>query len=338
MANAFCVTGPGQGKIGEAGLNLPESAVPANNAIDSTVVVRTLYSGISRGTESLVFSNQVPASEFQSMRSPFQEGDFPFPVKYGYANVGRVIEGPPALKGRCVFSLFPHQQEFRLPASAVNPLPDELPADRAVLAANRDTAVNGLWDAAPTVGDRIAVVGLGVVGCLVAWLANQIPGTRVTAIDVNPARQSVAEALGLNFALADEMTADDHDLVVHASGHPAGLEKALSLCGPEATVIEMSWYGEQSVPAPLGRAFHSRRLTIRSSQVGQLNPQQKPRWDYPDRMQLALRLLCNAQLDCLITGESPFQQIPRVMANLSGYTAASDLPTASDTLCHRIVY
>jgi threonine dehydrogenase-like Zn-dependent dehydrogenase len=172
----------------------------------------------------------------------------------------------------------------------------------------------------------------------VAWLANQIPGTRVTAIDVNPARQSVAEALGLNFALADEMTADDHDLVVHASGHPAGLEKALSLCGPEATVIEMSWYGEQSVPAPLGRAFHSRRLTIRSSQVGQLNPQQKPRWDYPDRMQLALRLLCNAQLDCLITGESPFQQIPRVMANLSGYTAASDLPTASDTLCHRIVY
>lgn len=338
MANAFWVTGPGQGIIGEAGLNLPEAPDPAADAVDDTVVVSTLYSGISRGTESLVFSNQVPRSEFQSMRSPFQEGEFPFPVKYGYANVGRVLDGPQALQGRRVFSLFPHQDEFRLPAAAVTPLPDGLPAGRAVLAANMETAVNGLWDAAPRVGDRIAVVGLGVVGCLVAWLANRIPGTRVTAIDVNPAREGTAEALGLNFALADDVAADDHDLVIHASGHPAGLEKALSLCGVEATVIEMSWYGEQSVPAPLGRAFHSRRLTIRSSQVGQLNPKQKPRWDYPDRMQLALRLLCDPALDCLVTGESPFQLLPQVLANLSGYTDTPDLPAAADTLCHRIVY
>jgi len=342
MANAFWVTGPGQGKIGPAELNVALTTEPggsdsgASDSSDNRVVIRTLYSGISRGTESLVFANQVPESEFQSMRAPFQEGDFPYPVKYGYANVGRVVEGPQDLQGRSVFSLFPHQDQFEVPASAVHLLPDGLPEGRAVLAANMETAVNGLWDAAPKVGDRIAVVGLGVVGCLVAWLANRIPGTRVTAIDVNPGRRATADALGLNFAT--EMRSDDHDLVVHASGHPGGLETALSLCGPEARVIEMSWYGEQSVPAPLGRAFHSRRLTIRSSQVGQLNPQQKPRWDYPDRMQLALRLLRDSQLDCLISGESPFQELPQVMANLSGQTNAPEFPSAADTLCHRIIY
>jgi threonine dehydrogenase-like Zn-dependent dehydrogenase len=270
------------------------------------------------------------------MRAPFQEGDFPWPVKYGYANVGRVMDGPPGLQGRGVFTLFPHQDSFRVPAGAVNLLPEGLPEERAVLAANMETAVNGLWDAAPKLGDRIAVVGLGVVGCLVAWLANQIPGTRVVAIDVNPERHATARALGLEFSTG--ATSDDHDLVFHASGHPGGLETALGLCGPEATVIEMSWYGEQPVPAPLGRAFHSRRLTIRSSQVGQLNPSQKPRWDYPDRMQLALRLLQDPQLDCLITGESPFQELPQVMASLASETGTPGFPAAADTLCHRIIY
>ena len=334
MVNAFWVTGPGQGRIGPAGLNVPDGA--ANNALAETVVVRTLFSGISRGTESLVFSNQVPMSEFQSMRAPFQEGEFPCPVKYGYANVGRIMDGPVGLQGRSVFCLFPHQEQYQVPLSAVQLLPDGLPEERAVLAANMETAVNGLWDAAPKVGDRIAVVGLGVVGCLVAWLANQIPGTRVTAIDVNPKRRATAEALGLDFAT--DMRSDDHDLVVHASGQPGGLARALGLCGPEARVIEMSWYGEQSVPAPLGQAFHSRRLTIRSSQVGQINPIQAPRWHYADRMQLALRLLCDPQLDCLITGESPFQELPQVMSNLSGNADQPGLPSAADTLCHRVIY
>lgn len=339
MATAFWVTGPSRGSIGPAMLNVKNATT---DGADRSVLVKTRYSGISRGTESLVFCNQVPASEFQSMRAPFQEGDFPYPVKYGYASVGRVVDGPQKLQGRSVFCLFPHQDEYQVPVSAVNLLPENLPEARAVLAANMETAVNGLWDAAPRVGDRIAVVGLGVVGCLVAWLASQIPGTRVTAIDVNPRRRATAKALGLEFAT--EITSDDHDLVVHASGHPAGLETALGLCGREARIIEMSWYGEQSVPAPLGRAFHSRRLTIRSSQVGQLNPQQKPRWDYPDRMQLALRLLCDPRLECLISGESPFKQLPRVMASLAGQGGDSDphgggdLPTAAETLCHRIVY
>lgn len=340
MANAFWVTGPGQGEIGPAELNLPDGSGSGDSASlapsGETLAVRTLFSGISRGTESLVFSAKVPETEFQSMRAPFQEGEFPYPVKYGYANVGRVMDGPVGLQGRSVFCLFPHQDHFQVPVSAVHLLPDGLPEERAVLAANMETAVNGLWDASPKVGDRIAVVGLGVVGCLVAWLARQIPGTRVTVIDVNPKRRAIAEALGLDFAT--DISADDHDLVVHASGHPNGLATALGLCGPEARVIEMSWYGEQSVPAPLGQAFHSRRLTIRSSQVGQINPGQKPRWDYPDRMQLALRLLCDPQLDCLITGESPFQELPQVMSSLSGHTHRPGLPVAADTLCHRVIY
>jgi len=314
MTNAFWVTGPLEGAIRESTFDHHPSA--AATADDPVVEIQALYSGISRGTESLVFANQVPESEFHTMRAPFQEGDFPFPVKYGYANVGQVTSGPDGLIGRFVFCLFPHQTDYRVPASAVVPLPEGLPPGRAVLAANMETAVNGLWDAAPRIGDRIAVVGLGVVGLLVAWLASRIPGTRVTAVDTNPGRQAVAESLGLDFQTHCEQ--DDHDLVIHASGHPSGLETALQLAGMEGRIIEMSWYGAQAVPVPLGRSFHSRRLTIRSSQVGHLNPFQVPRWQYRDRMALALGLLRDDALDSLISGESPFESLPEVMAALAG--------------------
>lgn len=333
MTNAFWVTGPLEGAIREATFDHhPPSTVTADNP---AVEVQALYSGISRGTEALVFTNQVPESEFHTMRAPFQEGEFPFPVKYGYANVGQVTSGPDGLHGRFVFCLFPHQTAYRVPASAVVPLPEGLPPSRAVLAANMETAVNGLWDAAPRIGDRIAVVGLGVVGLLVAWLASRIPGTRVNAVDTNPGRQAVAESLGLDFQTHCEQ--NDHDLVIHASGQPAGLETALSLAGMEGRIIEMSWYGAQTVPLPLGHAFHSRRLTIRSSQVGHLHPLQVPRWQYRDRMSLALDLLRDEVLDNLITGESPFESLPEVMASLAG-GAGSASACASETLCHRIVY
>lgn len=335
MTNAFWVTGPLEGGIREATFDCHPPA--AATVDDPAVEIRALYSGISRGTEALVFANQVPESELHTMRAPFQEGDFPFPVKYGYASVGEVVTGPDSLKGRPVFCLFPHQTDYRVPASAVVPLPAGLPAGRAVLAANMETAVNGLWDAAPRVGDRIAVVGLGVVGLLVAWLASRIPGTRVTAIDTNPGRQAVAQSLGLNFRT--ECQRDDHDLVIHASGHPAGLEAALQLAGMEARIVEMSWYGDRTVPLSLGHAFHSRRLTIRSSQVGHLNPLQVPRWQYHDRMSLALDLLRDDTLDNLISGESSFETLPEVMASLAGGSGSNHLtPSASDTLCHRIFY
>ena len=323
VARAWWVTGAGKGEIQDT--QLTDSG---GEAKEELITVQTLFSGISRGTESLVFHGRVPRSEYSTMRAPFQDGDFPWPVKYGYANVGEVIDGPAELLGQTVFCLYPHQNRYRVPASAVTPLPKGLPAERAILAANMETAVNGLWDGAPAVGDRIAVVGLGVVGLLVAWLASRIPGTRVTAIDTNPERQAVAEQLGLNFST--ESGADDHDLVIHASGHPSGLETALGMAGQEATIVEMSWYGDQLVSAPLGAAFHPRRLTLKSSQVGQIAPSRVPRWNYAKRLALALELLQDDTLDALITGECKFDELPKSMARI--------LIDGRETLCHRVVY
>jgi 2-desacetyl-2-hydroxyethyl bacteriochlorophyllide A dehydrogenase len=294
------------------------------------VLVRTLHSGISRGTEALVFRGQVPASEFERMRAPFQEGDFPAPVKYGYNSVGLVEQGPAHLLGRTVFCLYPHQTCYVVPASAVCPLPDGLPPTRAVLAANLETAINALWDAAPRVGDRIAVVGGGTVGMLVAWLAARLPGCEVQLVDTQAARRAIAEQLRVGFALPDAARREA-DLVVHASGQSAGLATALELAAFEATVLELSWYGEHEVSVPLGGAFHARRLVLKSSQVGQVAPAQRARWSHRRRFELALSLLRDPALDALITDTAPFTDLPQVLARLSA--SKSD-----GTLCHRIDY
>jgi threonine dehydrogenase-like Zn-dependent dehydrogenase len=317
-AHAFWVTAAGRGEI---------RAVRLPAARDGDAVVRALYSGISRGTESLVHAGRVPPSEYTRMRAPFQDGEFPAPVKYGYASVGVVEDGPAQLRGRAAFCLYPHQTRYVVPADALHLLPENVPAARAVLAANLETAINGLWDAAPRVGDRIGVVGAGTVGCLVAWLAARMPGCRVQLIDVNPARERVATALGAPFSLPNE-AAGDLDLVIHASGAPDGLATALRLAGDEATVVELSWFGDREVALPLGGAFHARRLTLRSSQVGTLPPAQRPRWTHRRRLELALTLLADPVLDVLISGESPFAALPATMATLAG----------TDALCHRIVY
>ncbi len=297
------------------------------------VLVRAVYSGISRGTEALVFNGEVPRSQYQVMRAPFQEGEFPGPVKYGYASVGEVqpAGAPPDLAGRTVFCLYPHQDLYRVPAAAVTPLPDDVPPARAVLAANMETAINIVWDARPAAGDRIVVIGAGVVGLLVAWLCRQVPGAAVTAVDVNPARGSAARALGVAFRTEPEPEPEPAaDLVVHASGQPAGLRAALGIAGVEGTIVEASWYGSRSVPLPLGEAFHSRRLTLRSSQVGRLPPDRAARWSHARRMRLALELLRAAELDALISGESEFAELPGVLARLSRDPRAA--------LCHRIRY
>lgn len=296
---------------------------------EGEVLVRALHSGVSRGTELLVFSGRVPPSEYQRMRAPFQEGEFPAPVKYGYASVGVVEQGPPALQGRSVFCLHPHQSHYVVPAGAVHPLPDGLPPARAVLAANMETAVNALWDAAPRLGDRIAVVGAGVVGLLVAWLASRMPGCSVELIDIHAPRGRIAGQLGLRFAVPAD-AAPEADLVIHASGHAEGLATALRLAAFEATVLELSWYGERPVSVPLGEAFHARRLTIRSSQVGHVATAQRARWTHARRMALALSLLQDSQLDALVTDSAPFDQLPEVLARL-----ASGAP---DTVCQRIDY
>ena len=319
-ARAFWIAAPSRGEIRAE--RLPPRA-------GSDVVVRALYSGISRGTESLVFEGRVPASERQRMRAPFQAGEFPAPVKYGYACVGRVEDGPGDLRGRTVFVLHPHQTRFVVPASAIHPVPDEVPPGRAVLAANLETAINVLWDARPHVGDRVTVVGAGAVGCLTAWLAARIAGCGVELVDINPQRASIARALSVGFQSPDTASVD-RDVVIHASGAESGMTLALRLGAFEATVVEASWYGDRSVSLPLGEGFHSQRLTLRSSQVGTVAASQRARWDARRRMALALSLLTDSALDALISGESDFESLPGVMAQLAS--------APSDALCHRIRY
>lgn len=317
---AFWLHSPGRGEIRSVTLPPPEV---------NEVLVRTRFSGISRGTETLVFRGGVPPSQHRSMRAPFQEGDFPGPVKYGYLNVGVVEAGPPALLGRTVFCLYPHQSRYVVPADAVVPVPDAVPPGRAVLAGTVETAVNALWDAAPLIGDRIAIVGAGMIGCAVAGVLARFPGARVQLVDADPERAGVAEAFGVGFALPGDATGGC-DLLIHASATADGLARSLELLAPEGTVIELSWYGDRQVSVPLGESFHSRRLTVRSSQVGAVSPARRERRSFADRLALSLELLTDPTFDTLISGESDFEELPDVLAQL----ASGERPA----LCHRIRY
>jgi threonine dehydrogenase-like Zn-dependent dehydrogenase len=319
-ALAFWLREPGVGEIRTAALPEPGPG---------DVLVRTLHTGVSRGTETLVFRGEVPASQHAAMRAPFQEGDFPGPVKYGYLNVGFVEHGPAELRGRTVFCLYPHQTAYVVPAGAVAVVPEEVPPERAVLAGTVETAVNALWDAAPLLGDRITVVGSGMVGCCVARLAGRFPSVDVELVDTDPSRADVAAALGVRFALPAD-AAGDRDLVVHTSATSAGLQRSLDLLAPEGAVLELSWYGDRATDLSLGGAFHSRRLAIRASQVGMVSPARRDRRTPADRLALALELLRDPAFDALITGASRFDELPDVMSRL----AAGTLPA----LCHSISY
>jgi 2-desacetyl-2-hydroxyethyl bacteriochlorophyllide A dehydrogenase len=319
-ARAFWVTAPGQGALRDEVLRTPGP---------DEVLVEASFSGISRGTERLVWRGLVPASQRQSMRAPFQAGAFTFPVKYGYSSVGVVVEGSDAWRGLRVFCLHPHQDRYVVPADAVVALPPAVPEARALLAANMETALNGWWDVAPRIGDRIAVVGAGVIGALAAALAAAVPGIRVELIDVDPRKAEVAQALGVAFRMPAEASGEA-DVVVHASGSPDGLATALRLAGYEATVLELSWYGDQAVPAPLGEAFHSRRLVLRSSQVGAIAPARRARRDHRQRLQLALDLLADPRFDALLAPPVPFADLPQAMQTL--------MAGPNEVMCQPVAY
>jgi NADPH:quinone reductase-like Zn-dependent oxidoreductase len=293
------------------------------------ILVQALYSAISRGTERLVLAGRIPVTEFERMRAPFMGGSFPFPVKYGYSAVGRVECGPAELRDRIVFALHPHQSAYILPADAVVPLPDGLPPARAVLAANMETALNAMWDAAPAAADKIAVVGAGVVGALVAWLCGRLPGVQVTLVDVEPSRARLAQALGSDFAEPDAAPRDC-DLVFHASGTALGLATALDLAGEEATVLELSWYGAGEIAVPLGGAFHSRRLRLISSQVGRVAPSHRVRWTPRRRLAAALDLLNDSRLEALLSPAVRFHELPNRLPHI--------LAPESGALCQIVVY
>ncbi len=305
-AQALWYVAPGQAEIREEMLTAPRPG---------EVRVRALFGALSRGTEALVLAGRVPESEFERMRAPFMGGRFPFPVKYGYATVGQIEEGPEKHLGRTVFALHPHQHHFNIPESAVVTLPQAVPPRRAVLAANMETALNAVWDAAVGPADRVAIVGAGAVGALVAFLCSRLIGVEATLVDINEKRAELAQRLGLHFATT-ETARNDCDVVFHASGSAAGLGTALSLAGDEATVLELSWYGDAPVTVPLGGAFHSRRLRLISSQVGRIAVSHRSRWTHHRRLAAAVSLLADPCLDALLAPEVGFSDLPRRLPDI----------------------
>lgn len=301
--------------------------VPVAARRSDEALVRTLWTGISRGSERLVADGAVPTSERERMRAPFQVGDFPWPVRYGYMAVGVVEQGPPELQRAEVYCLHPHQDRFVVPAAALTPLPPGLPARRAVLGANMETALNATWDADVHVGDHVTVVGAGVVGAAIAYLAQRIAGTQVTLVDVNAARADLARSLGVAFETPDGALPSDQDVVFHTSATEAGLALALGVAGKEARVVELSWYGDRAPRVPLGAAFHARRLQLVCSQVGEVAPARRARWSRTRRLALALELLCDPILDVLLSGETSLEDLPHSFGDIL------DDPT---TLCHLV--
>lgn len=302
--------------VRRAGLcNVELPALTGADGARGQAFIEAAYSGISRGTERLVFEGHVPESEYARMRAPFQDGDFPYPVKYGYAAVGKVIDGPEPLAGRMVFALHPHQDRFVLPADAVIPLPEGVPPRRATLAANMETALNALWDSGAGEGEQIAVIGAGVVGCLVAYLAGGLPGASVTLIDICPERAEIAAALGVGFASPGDAPRGAN-IVFHTSAAQAGLRLALEAAAFEARIIEMSWYGDREVSLPLGGAFHSQRLRLIASQVGTVAPSHRASTTHRQRLTQALSLLADPRLDALITEEIAFDEAPAALPRI----------------------
>ncbi len=292
------------------------------------VMVAATFGAISRGTEALVAACKVPESEWERMRAPFQEGPFSFPVKYGYGTVGRIVAGDAARVGERVFCLYPHQDRFVVPEEMAVPVPEAVSDGRAVLAANMETALNVVWDAAILPGDKVAVIGGGVVGLLSAYIAGAIAATDVTLVDVNGERAATAAGLGIGFATPEHAPVEC-DVVIHASASEAGLASAIAAAGFEARIVEASWYGDAEPAIPLGGAFHSRRLSIVASQVGTVPAARGRRWTNRRRLETALRLLSDPRLEALFSGETRFDDLAAHYADILADPA---------TLCHRIRY
>jgi threonine dehydrogenase-like Zn-dependent dehydrogenase len=305
-ARAFWTIAPGMGEIRHHDLPAPRPG---------EALVMTRASAISRGTERLVFLGRVPDSQWPAMRAPLQYGDFPFPVSYGYAAVGVAMQGPDALRGRRVFCLHPHHDAFVAPSAMCIPVPDAVPDHRAVLAANMETAVNVMWDARPLAGERALVIGAGVVGLLIAALLSRIPGIELDICDIDPARREAAEALGLRFCAPDAAPAD-RDLIIHASASAPGLQLAFTRAAFEGRIVEASWFGQRQVALSLGEAFHAKRLSLVSTQVGAVAPAMRGRRSHAERLALALELLADARFDALLGPAIPFAELPARMAEV----------------------
>ncbi|MDZ5076180.1 zinc-binding alcohol dehydrogenase [Nesterenkonia sp. HG001] len=318
----FWTVGPGRGELRQASPPRPA---------DGEVLVETIVSGISRGTESMVHRGDVPPETAELMRAPHQLGELPHPVSHGYLNVGVVRdgqgEGAAELVGRTVFSLAGHREHVAVPAEDCHPLPPGCPPERALLAGAAETGLNALWEAGVSLGDRVTVIGGGMIGLATALLADRMPLERLEVVEVDAARRQLIDSLGLH-ALPPGRASTDRDVVLHSSATGAGLAEALRVAGDDTVIVEQSWYGQHHPDVPLGADFHARRLRIVASQVGEVAQPRRLRRTRRQRLQLALSLL-DERFDALLTGRSPLEDLPEVMDAL----AAED-PTWSGTICH----
>ncbi|MFK7943291.1 MAG: zinc-binding alcohol dehydrogenase [Paracoccaceae bacterium] len=319
-AHALVYSGPETVTIQEVALAQPS---------DNEVIVRTRFSGLSRGTERLIFEGRVPRAEWTRMRAPLQIGDFPFPVRYGYAAVGEVEAGPADLVGRNVFCLHPHQTTFTAPVAMALPLPDGTSPEIAVLGANMETALNAIWDAGDCTGQQVLIVGGGLVGCLIAFLLAQ-SGASVTVTDLVPQTGEMVHHFGVGFVSPRDVPPETFDVTFHTSASAAGLQTALNALAFEGRVIELSWYGSKPVEISLGTGFHANRLQIISSQVGHVSPARRKTTTHRDRLTEALACLSDPRLEVLITEEVAFRDLPDEMPRLLGPDAAG--------IATRIVY
>ncbi|HSQ79372.1 MAG TPA: zinc-binding alcohol dehydrogenase [Candidatus Bathyarchaeia archaeon] len=306
-ARAFWLTRKGRGALKAETLDYPGG---------DWCVVRAMFSAVSPGTERLVAMDRVPAALRQEMRCPYMGGRFPFPVKYGYSLVGEVVQGPAELRGRVVHVLHPHQDFCVVRAKDVRPLPAGVPPARATLASNLETAITAAWDAEVMIGERILVVGFGVVGSLVARVLALGPAFEVTVAETRPDRRRLAESLG--FRVAEGRGEGHFDLAFDTSGAAAGLRSAVESVGLEGRVVAVSWFGTAPVPLDLGGTFHSRRKRIIGSQVSRLPGGLGPRWDTARRTELVFRLLERPEFDLHVGPAVSFTELPKTYGSLVG--------------------
>jgi threonine dehydrogenase-like Zn-dependent dehydrogenase len=305
-ARAFWLTGKGRGALKREALPDPGG--------EEWCVVRAMFSAVSPGTERLVADGKVPVALRKEMRCPYMGGNFPFPVKYGYSLVGEVVQGPVELRGRKVHVLHPHQDVCVVRSEDVRPLPDDLPPARATLASNMETAVTAAWDSGVALGERVLVVGFGIVGSLIARIFGLGPAVDLEIAEKRPDRRRLAESMG--FRATGRPSAESFDVAFDTSGTPAGLQTAIDSVGVEGRVVAVSWFGAEPVRLDLGGSFHSRRKRIIGSQVSRIPGSLRPRWDIRRRTELVFRLLERPEFDLHVGPTVPFTELPKAFETL----------------------
>lgn len=286
---------------------------------EAGVLIRSLYSLISTGTERLVAQGGVPAELQEKMRVPGMQGQFSFPLTYGYSLVGQVEALGHVLHHKYVHLLHPHQSAVHWPAEQLSVIPEGIPPLRATLASNLETVVNAVWDSQVQVGSRVLVVGFGMIGALLSRVLAQIPAIELVVVETNDERKLLAAEMGFTLGQGGQ----DFDCAFHTTAQSAGLQMALDAVGQEGKVVELSWYGKREIMLSLGGLFHYGRKQIISSQVSHLPARKRARWDFARRKAVVFRLLQQAVFDQHITQLIDFSEAPDFFGQVrSGSTPA----------------